>query len=290
MNQSVSQEAGATLTEAQKAALLNLLTDEDTSVYQAIRAKILSLGEGSRSWLAPHRLSSDAVLRRRAKEIIDHLDRQTADNHFLAFCLNQGHDVDMEEGAWLLAKTQYPSINVEAYRALLDTYASELRERLGTTVDAEPVIAVINEFLFKELGFAGNEENYYDPDNSYLNSVLDRRTGIPISLCAVFLLLARRLNLPVVGVAMPGHFLCRYQTSRDEIFIDVFNKGRLLTKTDCMRYLLQTGHEFSEGLLAPAGSRGVLRRMCSNLEHIYASLGLAEEVSRLKRYTLALAK
>ena len=121
--------ASAELRESQKAALINLLADEDPTVHEAVRQKILSLGPVTRPWLQPHALSNDPLLRRRTQELIRHFDRQTADNAFLGFCLRNGEDFDLEEGAWLLARTQYPEINVVAYQALLDHLVEELRQR-----------------------------------------------------------------------------------------------------------------------------------------------------------------
>lgn len=276
--------------ETERKALLNLLADDDASVYHTIRAKILSYGQGVTRWLQPCTLSSDPVLRRRATEIIQFLARQDSDNRFIAFCLNQSQELDVEEGSLLLARTQYPDINVLAYQALFDSYAADLREQIDPAAPAEHIIAVINHYLFEELGYRGNEENYYDPDNSYLNRVVDRRTGNPISLCSIYLFVARRLKLPLAGIGMPGHFLCRFQTPTEEIFIDAFNRGKLLTKADCVKYLVHTRDGFKESYLAPVTGRGMILRMCSNLHAVYSQLALAEEVTRLQRYIVALAK
>ena len=284
-----SQSVGP-LSAKQKAALVNLLSDEDPAVYQAIRAKIISFGQEAETWLRPHTLSSDPILRRRVQEVLQFLERQDADNRFLAYCLCQGEDLDIEEGAWLLARTQYPEINVAAYQALLDSYAADLRERLNLSAGAEAVLTTVNEFLFRQMGLHGNEQNYYEPDNSYLNRVLDRRMGNPISVCLVYLLVARRLQLPVAGIGMPGHFLLRYQSSTTEIFIDAFNRGKLLSKADCVKYLLHAGHGFQESHLGVVTSRRMLLRMCSNLHQVYGQLELKDETARLQRYIVALAK
>ncbi|HTG45740.1 MAG TPA: transglutaminase-like domain-containing protein [Verrucomicrobiae bacterium] len=277
--------------EGEKKALLNLLADEDPSVYQTIRAKILTYGFSATRWLQPSTLSSDAVLRRRAVEIIQHLSRQAADNRFLAFCLRQGEELDIEDGAFLLAQTQYPDVNTQAYQALFDNYAADLREQIGPANSAEQTIAVINHYLFDELGYHGNEENYYEPENSYLNRVMDKRTGNPISLCTIYLAVGRRLRLPIVGIGMPGHFLCRYQTPTEEtLFIDAFNRGKLLTKADCVKYLVHTRDGFKDAYLAPISARRSLWRMCSNLHQIYSELSLSDEAARFQRYVAALSK
>jgi len=279
-----------TLSEKQRSALINLLADDDPAVYHTVREKLLSCGEQAGDWLRPHILSNDPVLRRRAREIIRHFDRQEADTWFLAFCLKHGEDFDLEEGAWLLAATAYPDIHVEAYRALLDHFAAEIRERVDLAGPAARVLTGINEYLFGELGFRGNEENYYDPQNSYLNRVIDRRTGNPINLCLVYLFLARRLQLPMTGISLPGHFVCRYQSSADEIFVDAFNRGRFLTKADCIQFLLNGNHSLREDFLSPVSTRRTLMRVCSNLHQIYMQLEETDETTRLQRYLVALAR
>jgi regulator of sirC expression with transglutaminase-like and TPR domain len=276
--------------ESQKAALINLLGDEDEAVYDAVRDKIISAGPTARTWLRPFFLSGDPLVRRRSMEITRHFDRQSADDTFLAFCLQHGEDLDLEQGAWRLAQTQYPDINVEAYTALLDQFAAELSTRIEPHHRATPLLNAMNEFVFGQLAFAGNEANYYDPDNSYLNRVLDRRTGNPIALSLVYLLLARRLRLPVTGIGLPGHFLCRYQSASDEIFIDAFNKGKLLTKSDCIHYLARGNFDVRDAYLAPISSRRLLARVCGNLHQIYVRLGHAESVTRFQRYLVALAR
>ena len=278
------------LSESQKGALLKLLADEDSAVYRPVREKILSYGSEVIQWLQPHTLSNDPALRRRAQDIIWHFGRQAADNRFLAFCLKHGEEFDLEEAVWLLAQTQYPDINVEAYQALLDTFAAELRERLDLTREPKEVLTRINNYLFEELGFSGNEENYYDPENSYLNRVIDRRTGNPINLSLLYMLLARRLRLPVTGIGLPGHFICRHQSSAAEIFIDAFNSGKFLSKADCVQYLAHANYSLRDDCLAPVSSRRMLLRICGNLHQTYLQLQRTEETTRIQRYLVALAR
>jgi regulator of sirC expression with transglutaminase-like and TPR domain len=280
----------APLSERQREALISLLSDDDPMVYQEVRARLLSFGPVARDWLRPHALASDPVLRRRSQEIVHYLARQEADGRFLRFCQQRTSDLDWEEGAWLLAQTQFPELNLEAYRALLDSYAGELRGRTDPASHPKATLQAINQYLFQNLAFAGNERDYYDPDNSYLNRVVDRRTGNPISLCAVYMMVTRRLQLPVTGVGLPGHFLCRFQSSTCEIYIDCFNLGRFLTKADCMRYLVQNRCSLQEGYLTPMSGRRILLRMCANLHQIYLHHELAEETGRLQRYLAALGK
>ena len=290
MKSFASVESGERLSEGQRAALISLLGDDDASVYQAVRTKLISFGPQTCEWLKPYTLSNDALLRRRVHEIISFFGRQAADERFMLFCGSRGEDLPLEEGAWLLAQTQYPDVNVEAYEAMLDAFADALRCRIDFAADVEQIIGAINGYLFHELHFKPNEANYYDTENSFLNRVIDNRTGNPISLCTIYLLLGRRLKLPITGIGLPGHFVCRYQTSTAEIYIDAFNRGKLLTKADCIKYLLHTHHGLEEGYLAPVTPRRMLLRMCANLHQIYLHNEQTEETARFQRYLVALAK
>jgi len=278
------------LSDSQKTALVTLLADEDPAIFQTIRERILAQGPGATDWLRPHTLSRDPALRRRTQEIVLHFDRLEADNRFLAFCLQQGQDCDLEHGAWLLAQTRFPDINVEGYKAMIDSYASDLAERIDFSGTAHQIISKLNDYLFGELGYVGNEENYYDPDNSFLNRVIDRRTGNPINLCLLFMLVTRRLSLPVAGIGLPGHFICRYQTSSAEIYIDPFSRGKLMKKVDCINYLLQANYSVRDDYLAPVKPRRMLLRICKNLHQIYRHQHQEAEAMRFQRYEAVLSR
>jgi len=290
MNSLAANKAAERLSESQRAALISLLGDEDPSIHHTVRAKLISFGDQVTDWLRPHTLSDEPLLRRRAQEIIHLFGRQAADERFLSFCASRGEDLPLEEGIWMLARTQFPEINQSAYEALLDAFAAVLRGRIDFSSGVEEIISAINHYLFEELDFSPNESDYYDPENSYLNCVIDNRKGNPISLCAIYLLLGRRLKLPMTGIGLPGHFLCRYQTPTTEVYIDAFNRGKLLTKADCIKYLLHTHHGLEEGYLAPVTPRRILLRMCANLHQIYLHNERAEETARVQRYLVALAK
>ena len=285
-----SSSFSPSITESQKRALITLLGDEDPLVYRAVRGKLLSFGTAAGEWVRAHRLSNDPVLRRRSLEILEHFARAEADDQFLAFCLNQGEELNLEQGIWLLVRTRYPDVNPEAYAALLDSYAGELALRTKSLKSGREILAVFREFFFEILRFSGNEHNYYEPENSYFNRVLDRRTGNPISLSLLYLLLARRLQLPIAGIGLPGHFICRYQSSTEEMFVDAFNRGKLLTKADCIRYLAENYPGYQEGFLTPISTRRILLRVCSNLHQAYSNQDSTAEVERLQRYLVALAR
>lgn len=286
----VRKESPETLPASQRAALISLLADEDPAIYQMVRRKILSYGPVVCEWLHPQMLSSDPVMRRRALEVVHHFSRKGSDEKFLEFCLHSGEELDLELAVGLLAQTQYPDTNIAAYRALYDEWAGELRPKLDPSAPADEILGLLNSYLFQHLGFTGNEQFGDNPENCYLNRVVDSRTGNPISLCAVYLFVARRLKLPVTGIGLPGHFICRYQSASREIYIDAFRRGRFWTKADCIKHLLNNNHGLQEGYLAPSTPRRMLLRMCANLHQTYANLEMAEETLRMQRYLVALAK
>ena len=187
--------------------------------------------------------------------------------------------------ALLIARIEYPKLNVEAYLGKLDAMGELARQavqrRLERTSDNSQLacIKAVNEFLFDELHFVGNREKYEDPRNSCLNEVLDKRTGIPITMCVVYMEVARRAGLHIDGVNFPGHFLVRcpevHSRGSGGLIIDPFHGGALLSEHDC-RLLLQrqVGSEvaFSRSLLAPTTRLQILVRMLINLKRIYVHM------------------
>ena len=278
------------LSDNQRRALISLLVDDDPAIYEIVRSKLLSYGPPAVQWLRPHTLSSDPRMRRRAQEIVLHHARLGAEARFLEFCQRKGEELDLEHGAGLLAQTRYPNSSPEGYSALYDAWADELESRLDRQASPEEQLATIAWYLFDELGFSGNDEYGADPDSCYLNRVVDKRSGNPIGLSVIYLFVTRRLRLPIRGIGLPGHFVCRYQSSTKELFIDCYRRGVLLSKGDCIKYLLQSSFGFADGHLSPVSPRKILLRMCSNLVNTYAHLDMVEEASRAQRYVLALSR
>ncbi|MBI4518283.1 MAG: tetratricopeptide repeat protein [Deltaproteobacteria bacterium] len=179
-------------------------------------------------------------------------------------------DIDLAEAALVIAAEAYPDLDIAAYLRRLDALADEAR-RFVTPARSDPErIERLNHFLFVEKRFVGNRRRYYDRRNSFLNEVLDRHTGIPITLALVYIEVARRLGLPVHGVGFPGHFLAKY-VGDQEIIIDAFH-GQVLTERDCaerLQSVLGPDAPFDRSYLQPAGAREILVRMLRNLKQVY---------------------
>jgi regulator of sirC expression with transglutaminase-like and TPR domain len=166
----------------------------------------------------------------------------------------------------------YPALEVDAYLGQIDRFAEAARgpvpSKAGTLIRAQGLA----EYLFQELGFKGDVENYADPRNSYLNEVLERRKGIPITLSVIYLAIASRIDLPAQGVGLPGHFIVSVQGENDPFYLDPFHGGRRLTVIDCARLVeLSTGYSgpFQPHWLRPASEKEILVRMLFNLRTIY---------------------
>src|SRR5262245_43501774 len=133
--------------------------------------------------------------------------------------------IPLAEAALLMACEEYPHLQVRPFIDQLDDMADQVRSMMRGEDSPRETIDKINNVLFDVMGFRGNTENYYDPRNSFLNDVLERRIGIPITLSAVYLEVARRLKFPIVGVGMPGRFLVKYRRPGEELILDPFNRG-----------------------------------------------------------------
>ena len=188
------------------------------------------------------------------------------------------------EACLLLAADAYPGLDVDRYLAEIERMAARLRGRLKSG-DAEAKVIALNQFLFDELGFSGNADDYYDPRNSFLNEVLDRKVGIPISLSGVYMEVGRKIGLPLEGVSFPGHFLVGLGLRGSTLVLDPLAGGAPLSEQD-LRILLRRviAGSGSAGLrwagdvaaelpldqfLEPAGHRQILARVLRNLKNIY---------------------
>lgn len=179
-------------------------------------------------------------------------------------------DADPAEAALWIAAEEYPELDRAAYLAYLDDVARAVRARLEGDDDLARCRTSVTDEVFVRQGFAGNATEYYDPRNSYLNEVIDRRRGIPISLAVIYLAVGRRLGQPVFGVNAPGHFLVRH----GDVVVDPFAGGRAVERRTLLEQLRQMGVEDPEGhlrklLASPPDTRSILVRMLGNLKANY---------------------
>lgn len=179
--------------------------------------------------------------------------------------------IPLAEAALLVACEEYPQLSLKPYLDFLDQAADRARSLIPGEGTPETTIEALNEVLFGEYKFSGNSSDYYDARNSFLNAVIDRRTGIPIALSAVYIAVAARLDFAIEGVGVPGHFVVRHSAPDEDIFLDPFNAGSRLTRDDLLALAEQAGSTDAGAAnwLRRATNRQILTRMLNNLRMIY---------------------
>jgi regulator of sirC expression with transglutaminase-like and TPR domain len=180
--------------------------------------------------------------------------------------------VPLDEAALAIAEEEYPRLEAEEYLVRLDRFGERVRSYAPEPLRAATTLNALRRVLHEEEGLRGNEQDYYDPRNSFLNEVLDRKLGIPISLSVVWIEVARRAGLALQGVGFPGHFLAKYASPGGaEVFVDAFNGGEMLSAEECLaRYRARTGgRDLDRRYLAGVAPRQILARMLQNLKRIY---------------------
>ncbi len=209
---------------------------------------------------------------------------------FETLCVGEDAAIDLGRAALLIASEEYPDLDIAHYLAQLDVLAMQVRVSLGvvdieaadltrTLQERDPlsIIEAINQVLFVQERFRGSSKaDYYNPRNSFLNDVLERRIGIPITLSLVYMEVGRRLGVQIDGIGMPFHFLAAYRLPQGRIYIDVYEQGRILTEEECrerMQRIFKDKMHFNQRWLQPISHRQILERMLDNLKYIYISRG-----------------
>ena len=197
-------------------------------------------------------------------------DMSAARERFAALAAAPDERINVAEAALFIAQEEYPRLEIGAYLARFEELADAARLDVHCDMSPAEQVARLNHFLFVVQRFTGNNDDYYNPRNSFLNEVLDRHTGIPITLSVVYSEVAQRLGLPVYGVSFPGHFLAKY-AGTPEILIDPFF-GRVISAAECaerLRSIYGKDAQLDRRLLRPASPREILVRMLSNLKQVY---------------------
>ena len=200
-------------------------------------------------------------------------------------------EIDLAKASLHYAQAEYSELDCDRYLNSLDLWADELANNLTPERYPLQVIKTINQYLFDRLGFTGNSQDYYNPENSYLNRAIDLKKGIPITLAVIYLEVAKRINFPMVGIGMPGHFLIRPDFTDVGIFVDAFNQGEILFPQDCeakLSQLYQYPVKLEPHFLKPVSKRQILSRMLNNLKQIYLHQRNLEKVLELVEAILLL--
>ncbi len=197
--------------------------------------------------------------------------------------------IDLSRACLLIAQDAYPDLDVERYIGEIERMATRVRARLAPTAAGEDRVVALNQLLYEELGYWGNTEDYYDPRNSYLNEVIDRRTGMPITMSILYMELGRRIGLPVEGVSFPGHFLVRVRLRGGMLVLDPFSGGAPQSEDELRSRVkrvipdgvaddLPASELPLDQFLEPATNRQILARVLRNLKGIYRKANKPERM------------
>ena len=275
-----------TVRESEIRSLVYLLDDPDPSVQDGIKSRFMELGEQVIPMLDRFKSESshegertsiravmyDLTLHSVLEDYTDLMQRGVKTREHL------------EEALLLLSRLEEPTLRVRDYQRKLDHFAREIGPEISYTPSLDEKMKILLRYVFKELRFRGDSKNYHNPDNAYLNRVIDRRKGLPILLSMVVIFLARRIHLPFYGVNMPIHFMLMYQRPTGDMLIDPFDSGRIVTTDQCYYFLKRNGIDPRPEHLLRATESQILARCIRNLMHSYAKkqqLSRAEDLQIL---------
>ncbi|MEW6060567.1 MAG: transglutaminase-like domain-containing protein [Bacteroidota bacterium] len=259
-------------------SLIKLLDDEDEQIFNTARERLLGHGERIIPFL-PYQKTADTTFERRVESIRETTLRFYFKNAIKNLKRTADGDFDLEEGVFLIARMRYFDLNVAPYISQLNEYASQLKEKLISVTDQEEILRRTISFFADEKGFIGNQADYYNEENHYINRVLETKTGIPITLSIVYLLVGKRIDLPITGVGLPGHFTLGFSFGNANVYFDPFNGGKILSRTDCEAMVQNLGFKFTEEYLQPVTNKQILERMFRN---IILSLEKKQETERIE--------
>lgn len=268
-------------------SLIRLLDDRDPFVSGRVREQLIGLGGSAVPYLIDAVRQENLRLKQVAEELLQVLHPELLKDKFQNLVrASRGQDPDLEQGACLIMEYGHPGAGGSArVRAAFDSLAEGLKSRLRVGDPPRETVQKLTGYLFGEMGFHGNTENYFDPENSFLDSVLERKTGIPITLSVLCLLVGKRLGLPMAGIGLPCHFIARFGESGDPVYFDPFHQGRVLTPAACQELVHSFGLKFENRFLHPASPREILVRMLHNLVMIYNRINEEEKARHLTEYS-----
>jgi regulator of sirC expression with transglutaminase-like and TPR domain len=270
------------LSEKDIAAFLHLLVEEQGSVEAVLRKELRRLMHEDPAALERGILNADLTIIRKTRLLQREIRWDELEERMRRYA--QGVDpLDLEEGVFLLSTFEFPDLQRRSIGDPLDQMAHDLQEPVRRAMNAREINLVFSRYLFERQAFKPNVLHYYDTENSYFNRVVDKKTGIPITLSCLYLFLARRLDLKMDGVGLPGHFIVRLRGSEESILISPFDKGKVLSLEDCRQIVLNQGIAYDPKYLNPATSRMILARMIANLLRIYTHQGDAAKSAVMNR-------
>lgn len=264
-------------------SLIKLLDDEDEQIFQTARERLLSYGERIIPFI-PLQNTAGTTLEQRLESIREEALRPYFKNAIKNLKRTPEGDFDLEEGVFLIARMRYFDLNATPYISQLNEFAYQLKEKLISVADQTEILRRTISFFVEEKGFTGNQTDYYNEENHYINRVLETKTGIPITLSIIYLLIGKRIDLPINGIGLPGHFTLRFSFGNTNVYFDPFNDGKILSRTDCETMVQNLGFTFTEEYLQPVTNKQILERMFRNIILSLEKKGEMERIETIRQF------
>jgi len=273
---------------AEISALVKLLDDPDEEVYQHVQERLLTYGIEVVSYLETvWEQSLNTLLQERIENLVHTIQFRTIKEDLNLWY--QSGAFDLLQGALIINRYQYPDLDEQYIINQIEEIKREIWVGLQYEMSSIEKIKLINHIFYNQYGFSGNTKNHHDPQNSYLNQVLESKKGNQISLAVIYATLAQKLDIPVYGVNLPQHFILGYIDDSNEekeygvlFYINAFNKGAIFGKHDVDQFLRQLNLEPQPGFYSPCSNTEIIRRIIRNLISAYENLGSTEKVDELK--------
>ncbi len=266
-------------------ALVSLLGDDDPKIFAMVWDHLLDLGMSAAGYLRDVSESREPRLRLRARQLLSRIHLDDIGRQLEELGRLEDSELDLERGLHLIARLEHADLPRETIREALDSIAEAIRPRLHPGQTGLERVRAFNQVFFDELRFASNPHELYEFDSILLDRVLARRSGTPIALACAYLLVAKRLGLPFHGIGLPNNVLVRYADEGEEIVVDPYLGGKLLSRKDCLQQMTSSGYYLPrESHIVETTSRDLLIRTLRHLVVMYAKHSDKTRVQRLTRF------
>lgn len=267
-------------------ALISLLDDPDTTIFEEIEQKLITCGpEVIPSLESSWESSFDVLMQTRIENIIHKIQFDQIKNELQVWKMS--NSFDLLNGLLIINRYQYPAMNVDHIMFQLAELRREVWYELIYDMSPYEKVKLINHVLFQDFGLSGNTANYHDPQNSYLNKVLESKKGNPITLACIYCVIAQRLDIPIYGVNLPKHFVLAYMNedsmdSKPLFYINVFNKGQVMKMEDILSFLKQLNLAPSPEYVLPCDNVAIIKRVLRNLISSYTQIDNMEKKEEIE--------
>jgi len=263
-------------------ALISLLDDEDHEVSQHVEGKILSLGGNVIPFLETEWGESfNPIVQRKIEELIHELQLSIMIDRLQAW--KNGGGLDLLEGLWIIATYHYPDLSMEKLKTTVEQLYYDIWIQFQEEMNPVDQVKRINSIFFGVMNFAANTKNFHSPSNSMINVVLESKRGNPITLCVIYLLIARKLGMPVYGVNLPNLFVLTYKSDKTQFYINVFNRGIIFSKTDIDHYIAQLNIKPKDIFYQPCTNLEIIQRVLRNLILSYEKTSEQDKIKEIEK-------